>query len=98
MTISPPATSYQIKSFVEESKGKGNSFGTARDKIPDRSYLIPQMQRVPGPGTVFLYLLSMKMRSKSTGTLASLLVPNQLISSNPNSLLNKLQALVHTKR
>lgn len=97
MTISPPATSYLIKSFVEEGKGNGKSFGTAREKISDRSYLIPQMQKIPGPGAVLICLSSMKTRNISIGTLVILLVLNQLISSNLNSLLSKLQGLARIK-
>lgn len=39
------------KSFVEESKGKGKgqTFGLSREKMPNRSYLIPQLHKFPGP-------------------------------------------------
>ena len=55
-TVSPASTKYNHKSFCDDSKNKGKSIGLSRDKIPDRSYLIPQMQRIPGPGNV-IYLL-----------------------------------------
>lgn len=50
------------KSTFEENKGKGNTFGGSREKSPDRSYFIPQLQKVPGPGQVFLYLCSIIMK------------------------------------
>ena len=52
MPIGPPATAYKHQSLFEEnqSKGKGKSFGLSRDSIPDKSYLIPQLQKIPGPG------------------------------------------------
>jgi hypothetical protein len=52
LTVSPPVNTYNLKTFVEETKSKGKSFGTARDKLPDNSYLIPQMHKIPGPGAV----------------------------------------------
>jgi hypothetical protein len=50
-TESPPPTHYLVKSLFEEKK-KGRTFGCAREKSPDRSYLIPQIQLNPGPGQV----------------------------------------------
>lgn len=35
---------------------RGKSIGLSRDNIPDRSYLIPQMHKIPGPGQVRNYL------------------------------------------
>ena len=52
LTASPPVTKYNLKTFVDVSKEHGKSFGTAREKLPDQSYLVPQMQKVPGPGQV----------------------------------------------
>lgn len=49
LNCSPPSTAYQYKSAFEE-KNRGKSFGLSRDQSPDRSYLIPQLQKVPGPG------------------------------------------------
>ena len=71
MTVSPPVTKYQIKSFVEESRSKGKSFGLEREKLPDNSYLIPQMQKVPGPGFVDIFLSSMKTKKINSLTIAS---------------------------
>lgn len=51
-THSPAATKYLIKSVFEESKGRGRSFGLSRELSPDQSYLVPQLQKVPGPGQV----------------------------------------------
>lgn len=64
LTVSPPATKYELKSFVDESKSKGKSFGLDREKLPNNSYLIPQMRKVPGPGLVQDLIYSMKTRSK----------------------------------
>ena len=66
--------------------------------MPDRSYLIPQMRRVPGPGAVFSYISSTKTISRSIGTSALLLAQKQLISSNLNLPTNNLQAQAHTKK
>jgi hypothetical protein len=52
LTSSPAATKYDLKSFVEQGKNKGKSFGLQREILPNNSYLIPQMQKVPGPGVV----------------------------------------------
>ena len=57
LTCSPPSTKYEHCSLFEKSKGKGKSFGLSREQSPDRSYLIPQLQRVPGPGKVKICLL-----------------------------------------
>lgn len=54
---SPPPTHYLFKSIFTEKK-KGKTFGCAREKSPDRSYLIPQIQANPGPGQVILTLFS----------------------------------------
>ena len=48
----PAANNYQHKSVFEESKNHGKTFGGGRS--PDRSYLIPQKSKVPGPGQVVL--------------------------------------------
>ncbi len=47
---------------MEESRSKGKSFGLDREKLPDNSYLIPQMQKVPGPGFVDIFLSSTKTK------------------------------------
>lgn len=51
-TESPPPTHYPIKSSFEDPKHKGRTFGCAREKSPDRSYLVPQIHANPGPGQV----------------------------------------------
>ena len=52
LTVSPPATKYNQKSFCDDSKKNGLTFGLSRDGSPDRSYLIPQLHKNPGPGKV----------------------------------------------
>ena len=42
----------------------GKSFGTAREKLPDRSYLVPQLHKVPGPGQVIFERFSTIMKNK----------------------------------
>lgn len=56
ISVSPPSTKYESKSFLDESKKKGKSFGLGRDYSPDRSYLMPQLHKNPGPGKVILNL------------------------------------------
>lgn len=90
LTVSPPATKYEIKSFLDESREKGKSFGTTREKLPDNSYLVPQLQKVPGPGLVPMKIYSMIMRSTRRGTIVSPCVPNQLISLRKNCLIRNL--------
>ena len=51
-TCSPPSTKYLHRSVFEKSPNKGKSFGLSREGSPDRSYLIPQLHKVPGPGNV----------------------------------------------
>jgi hypothetical protein len=45
----------------------------SRDKSPDRSYLIPQLQKVPGPGKVhfnlFQYIEKVDTKSKVSFTM-----------------------------
>jgi hypothetical protein len=65
LTASPAATKYELKTFVDEAKTKGKSFGLDREKLPNNSYLIPQMQKVPGPGVVLNSIYSMTTRSKN---------------------------------
>ena len=36
--------------FLELSKKKGKSMALSGQTMPNNSYLIPQMQKVPGPG------------------------------------------------
>lgn len=55
--VSPPSTKYNSKSFVDESKKSGKTFGISRELSPDRSYLIPQLHKNPGPGNVFFCLI-----------------------------------------
>ena len=52
LTASPSVTTYTSKSVFEQNKGRGKSFGSARDRSPDTSYLIPQIHKNPGPGQV----------------------------------------------
>lgn len=63
LTVSPPATKYNQKSFCDDSKKNGLTFGLSRDGSPDRSYLIPQIHKNPGPGKVNFYLFSMIMKN-----------------------------------
>jgi hypothetical protein len=44
--------------MFDKDRNKGITFGTEREKEPDRSYLIPQLSKFPGPADVVLYLLS----------------------------------------
>lgn len=76
LTVSPPATKYEIKSFLDESREKGKSFGTTREKLPDNSYLVPQLQKVPGPGFVLMMICSMITRNTRRETIVSLCVRN----------------------
>lgn len=71
LTVSPPATKYEIKTFLDESKEKGKSFGTTREKLPDNSYLVPQLHKVPGPGFVLIKICSMIMRNTEKETIVS---------------------------
>jgi len=50
-----------MKSEFDDIK-KGQSFGCAREKSPDKSYLIPQIQKNPGPGNVLTFLYSTKIK------------------------------------
>lgn len=52
ITCSPPSTKYNIKSDFDAQREKGKSFGLSRDSSPDRSYLVPQLHKMPGPGQV----------------------------------------------
>ena len=52
LTGSPGATKYMHKSIFEDGKNRGKSFGLSRQQSPDRSYLVPQLHKVPGPGQV----------------------------------------------
>lgn len=36
--------------MFEDGKTRGKSFALSRDRSPDRSYLIPQLNKMPGPG------------------------------------------------
>lgn len=68
-TVSPPSTKYKSKSFVDDSKKNGKTFGISRDLSPDRSYLIPQLHKNPGPGKVFIsfiYSMTTKRSNKIT--------------------------------
>lgn len=60
-TCSPPSTLYMYKSVFEEGKTRGKSFGGSRERSPDRSYLVPQLHKNPGPGNViFIFILVLK--------------------------------------
>lgn len=52
ITCSPPSTRYLSKSSFDEYSKKGKTFGLSRELLPDRSYFIPQLYNVPGPGHV----------------------------------------------
>lgn len=56
MTVSPPATKYECRSIFDDDKHKnrGKSFGLSRDKLPNNSYFIPQLYKIPGPGQVLI--------------------------------------------
>jgi hypothetical protein len=84
LTVSPPATKYELKTFVEDTKSKGKSFGLDRQKLPNNSYLIPQMQKVPGPGVVQSIIFSMRMRNKKWKIIVLLCGQNQLILLRKN--------------
>lgn len=84
LTVSPPATKYEIKSFLDESREKGKSFGTTREKLPDNSYLVPQLQKVPGPGFVLMKICSMITRNTRKGTIVSPCVPSRSTSLRKN--------------
>ena len=64
LTASPGATKYNIRSIFDENKTRGKSFGLSRELSPDRSYLVPQLNKVPGPGQVKYMLLSTRIKSK----------------------------------
>ena len=49
-TSSPVSTKYLHKSVFEENKNKGRTFGLSRNQSPDRSYLLTQLHKLPGPG------------------------------------------------
>lgn len=52
------------KSFFQKDPRKGKSFGTSRDRSPDRSYFIPQLHHVPGPGQVkYAFIISIMIKS-----------------------------------
>ena len=52
LTASPSVTTYRHKSAFTENKNKGKTFGNTREGSPDRSYFVPQLHKVPGPGQV----------------------------------------------
>lgn len=62
VSCSPPPTRYNSKSFVEESKNLGKTFGTSRDYTPGRSYMMPQLN-TPGPSDVIDLLFSTMERN-----------------------------------
>lgn len=70
LTVSPRATLYSHKSVFDQdtSTKRGKSFGLSREKSPDRSYLIPQIHKHPGPGNVkFSYNLVLKPKIDKDG-------------------------------
>ena len=48
----PGSWHYKPNTYYEFAKQKGKSFGVARDKRKDSSYLIPQIHKHPGVGKV----------------------------------------------
>lgn len=98
LTVSPPVTKYEIKTFLDESKEKGKSFGLTREKLPDNSYLVPQLQKVPGPGLVSILICSMKTKRIRKETIASLCALNLLISSIRSYLSRNLLDLELTNK
>lgn len=97
MTNSPPVTKYKQKTFTDLSKNNGKSFGQARDKLPDNSYLVPQMHKMPGPGQVLLFIFSTKIKKIKAMTTDSLLEINLMTSLKPTSLTKNLQDQEHTQ-
>lgn len=63
LPATPASTQYNTNSYYEFTKFKGLSFGLSREQSPDRSYLIPQIHKHPGPDAVKIMLLSMTTRS-----------------------------------
>lgn len=51
--------------MFDDGKNRGRSFGLSRDRSPDTSYLIPQMQKIPGPGQVKKYLIKYENQKKT---------------------------------
>lgn len=67
LTASPRATLYSHKSVFDQDTSikRGKTFGLSRERSPDRSYLIPQIHKHPGPGNVQISnIFSMKIKSK----------------------------------
>lgn len=98
LTVSPPATKYEIKSFVDESREKGKSFGLHREKLPDNSYLVPQLHKIPGPGGVSIALFSTKTTRRKWAITASPCGPSPSTSSRRSSLTRSLRDRVRIKR
>ena len=48
--MSPASDKYLHKSVFEENKNKGRTFGLSRNQSPDRSYILTQLNKLPGPG------------------------------------------------
>lgn len=98
LTVSPPATKYEIKTFLDDSREKGKSFGLHREKLPDNSYLVPQLHKIPGPGGVSFVLFSTKTTRRKSPITASPCGPSQSISSRRSSPTRSLQDQERTKK
>ena len=59
----PASSAYNPNSYYEHFKHKGVSFAVSRDQSPDQSYLIPQIHKHPGVGTVTHSLFSINMKN-----------------------------------
>ena len=65
LTASPGATKYNIRSVLDQSKNRGKSFGLSRELSPDRSYFVPQLQKIPGPGQVHFNFIQYENQVKT---------------------------------
>jgi len=50
--MTPSSTKYDVDNYYNKIRSKGLTFGLSRDVSPDRSYLVPQLHKNPGPGKV----------------------------------------------
>lgn len=92
---SPSPNQYPTKSLFEDNKTKGKTFGCAREKSPDRSYLIPQIHKNPGPGQVPHPLLSTTDQGTPSWPNASPSAPRPSTSSK-NTPIATPPAQLHT--
>lgn len=95
LTASPGSTKYTHKSSFDAGKNKGITFGLEREKLPDNSYLIPQLSKFPGPGQVNFILPSMKIKSKLEWAKVIRWEPKPSILFNRKWVINNPQAQEH---